>query len=358
MGCLSRSACLGHYLGPVPEFIGSMGEKSGAPGLQLLSAIRKDLGYSERSTPAGLKLARENLQPRVKEEDSITDVKNAVFDLGVMDSLCFLFIDQRVFIGMITKLCARAQSVDGMPFRTLACMEYTRWVFCKNSFQAMIGYLNLPTCLWVIRGGETMRDSVFKHDLCKLVIAKRGSAITYDCMRSTESGEERFEKFANNSGVIGGEHNDIKFLEQAKSTGSNLGLAPAYVMVLEPRSWFCFASVSAESAGLSFPRRPSQNHLHSTMIFQRASPNRGQLELEPRPGDFGKILNKSSVETGMTEKTPNTLHGRGMRQFCKYINFRLINLNPGLRNLIAKDYAFLNHKWEGLYTLGHWPMDF
>ncbi|GKF92863.1 hypothetical protein Tco_0279582, partial [Tanacetum coccineum] len=25
----------------------------------------------------------------------------------------------------------------------------------KNSFQAMIGYLNLPTCLWVIRGGET-----------------------------------------------------------------------------------------------------------------------------------------------------------------------------------------------------------
>ncbi|GJT11741.1 hypothetical protein Tco_0858783 [Tanacetum coccineum] len=39
----------------------------------------------------------------VKEEDSITDVENAVFDLGVMDSLCFLFIDQRVLIGMITK---------------------------------------------------------------------------------------------------------------------------------------------------------------------------------------------------------------------------------------------------------------
>ncbi|GJS24600.1 hypothetical protein Tco_0453232 [Tanacetum coccineum] len=41
---------------------------------------------------------------RVKEEESrIIDVENAVFDLGVMDSLCFLFIDQRVFIGMITK---------------------------------------------------------------------------------------------------------------------------------------------------------------------------------------------------------------------------------------------------------------
>ncbi|GKA05588.1 hypothetical protein Tco_0684708 [Tanacetum coccineum] len=60
--------------------------------------------YHEWSTSSGvLKLARENLQSRVKEEDSITDVENAVFDLGVMDSLCFLFVDQRVFIGMITK---------------------------------------------------------------------------------------------------------------------------------------------------------------------------------------------------------------------------------------------------------------
>ncbi|GJS81501.1 hypothetical protein Tco_0748042 [Tanacetum coccineum] len=121
-----------------------------------LCAIWKDLGYGEWSTPAYLRLARENLQSRVKEEDSITDVENAVFDLG-------------------------------------------------NSFQAMIGYLNLPSCLWVIRGGETMSDFVFKHDLCKLVIAKMGSAITYDCTRGTESGEERFEKFANNSGVVGGE---------------------------------------------------------------------------------------------------------------------------------------------------------
>ncbi|GJX72336.1 hypothetical protein Tco_0309507, partial [Tanacetum coccineum] len=42
-----------------------------------LCAIWKNLGYSEWSTPAGLKLARENLQSRVKEEDSITDVENA-----------------------------------------------------------------------------------------------------------------------------------------------------------------------------------------------------------------------------------------------------------------------------------------
>ncbi|GJR99163.1 hypothetical protein Tco_1540069 [Tanacetum coccineum] len=65
------------------------GERLEDPG-HLSCAIWKNLGYSEWSTPAGLKLARENLQSRVKEEDSITDVKNAVFDLGVMDSLCFL----------------------------------------------------------------------------------------------------------------------------------------------------------------------------------------------------------------------------------------------------------------------------
>ncbi|GJU94143.1 hypothetical protein Tco_1318899 [Tanacetum coccineum] len=68
-----------------------------------LCAIWKNLGYSEWSTPAGLKLAQENLQSRVKEEDSITDVENAIFDLGVMDSLCFLFVNQRIFIGMIAK---------------------------------------------------------------------------------------------------------------------------------------------------------------------------------------------------------------------------------------------------------------
>ncbi|GJY27823.1 hypothetical protein Tco_0403590 [Tanacetum coccineum] len=115
-------------------------------------------------------------------------------------------------------------------FRKPAYMEYTQWVFCKRCgkpikhhrayltkrygfrprffhriVQTTIGYLNLSTCLWMIRGGETMSDSVFKHDLCKLVIAKMGFAITYDCTRGTESGEERFKKFANNSGVIGGE---------------------------------------------------------------------------------------------------------------------------------------------------------
>ncbi|GJQ89036.1 hypothetical protein Tco_0000175 [Tanacetum coccineum] len=75
------------------------------PHLDLAScAIWKNLGYSEWSTPAGLKLARENLQSRVKEEDSITDVENAVLDLGVVNPLCLFFIDQRVLISFITEL--------------------------------------------------------------------------------------------------------------------------------------------------------------------------------------------------------------------------------------------------------------
>ncbi|GKB93544.1 hypothetical protein Tco_0979681 [Tanacetum coccineum] len=102
MGCLPRSACLRSLCLTRHLNLLAHGECLEIWDYQLC-AIWKNLGYSEWSTPAGLKLARENLQSRVKEEDSITDVENAVFDLGVMDSLCFLFIDQRVFIGMITK---------------------------------------------------------------------------------------------------------------------------------------------------------------------------------------------------------------------------------------------------------------
>ncbi|GJT50762.1 hypothetical protein Tco_0976919 [Tanacetum coccineum] len=74
-------------LDPSPQFIGPWGT-SGDLGQP--RAIWKNLGYSEWSTPAGLKLARENLQSRVKEEDSITDVENAkLFESWIMDSLVY-----------------------------------------------------------------------------------------------------------------------------------------------------------------------------------------------------------------------------------------------------------------------------
>nr|GEX29795.1 hypothetical protein [Tanacetum cinerariifolium] len=69
----------------------------------LASAIREHMSDSKWSRPSGLELARENLQYRVKEEDLSIDVKNTVFDLGVMKPLSFLLVDERVFIGLITK---------------------------------------------------------------------------------------------------------------------------------------------------------------------------------------------------------------------------------------------------------------
>ncbi|GKA11173.1 hypothetical protein Tco_0690606 [Tanacetum coccineum] len=49
--------------------------------------------------------------------DSSQCLNNYVFDLGVMEPLCFGYVDQRVLIGMITKpsrLCVIARSEDGM----------------------------------------------------------------------------------------------------------------------------------------------------------------------------------------------------------------------------------------------------
>ncbi|GKF91641.1 hypothetical protein Tco_0275342 [Tanacetum coccineum] len=61
-------------LDPSPNLL-VHGGTSGDPGLPIVVC------YSEWFTPAGLKPARENLQSRVKEEDSITDVENAILDL-------------------------------------------------------------------------------------------------------------------------------------------------------------------------------------------------------------------------------------------------------------------------------------
>ncbi|GJX98160.1 hypothetical protein Tco_0355179 [Tanacetum coccineum] len=177
--------------------------------------IWKNLGHSEWSTLAGLKLARENLQSRVKEEDSITDVENAVFDLGVMDSLCFLLMTCLSIYKLVRSapdgcFVSRMEGLKSViQFVRPRGMIFAHGPF-KNSFQTTIGYLNLPTCLWVVCGGETMSDSVFKHDLCKLVIAKMGSAITYDCTRGTKSGEESFKKFA----TIGHQLVEERFLLQ------------------------------------------------------------------------------------------------------------------------------------------------
>ncbi|GKG48490.1 hypothetical protein Tco_0510375, partial [Tanacetum coccineum] len=52
----------------------------------------------EWSRPTGFQFARENLQSRIEEENTVTNVENAVFDLSIVYPLGFLFIDQRVFV--------------------------------------------------------------------------------------------------------------------------------------------------------------------------------------------------------------------------------------------------------------------
>ncbi|GJW52456.1 hypothetical protein Tco_0093807 [Tanacetum coccineum] len=57
----------------------------------------------------------------------------------------------------------------------------------------------------MIRDRKTVSNSILKHDLCKLVIAKMSTAITNDSTRSPKSGEERFQEFYDNSGIVCGE---------------------------------------------------------------------------------------------------------------------------------------------------------
>nr|GFC81525.1 hypothetical protein [Tanacetum cinerariifolium] len=67
-------------------------------------------------------------------------------------------------------------------------------------------------------------------------------------------------------------------------------------------------------------------------------------KMSHRSRDFGEILNESPVKTGVTEKTLDTLYGRGMRQFSNDTNFGSIDLNPVFGNFIAEDNALFDHK--------------
>nr|GEX05264.1 ribonuclease H-like domain-containing protein [Tanacetum cinerariifolium] len=57
----------------------------------------------------------------------------------------------------------------------------------------------------MIRGSQTVSDTVLKHDLYELVIAEVRTAITNGGTGGSKPSKERFQEFANNSSVIGGE---------------------------------------------------------------------------------------------------------------------------------------------------------
>ncbi|GJZ28421.1 putative ribonuclease H-like domain-containing protein [Tanacetum coccineum] len=57
----------------------------------------------------------------------------------------------------------------------------------------------------MIRSRKPVSNSILKHDLCKLVIAKVSIAITNNSTRSSKSGKERFQEFYDNLGIVSGE---------------------------------------------------------------------------------------------------------------------------------------------------------
>ncbi|GJV36437.1 hypothetical protein Tco_1408914 [Tanacetum coccineum] len=87
-------------------------------------------------------------------------------------------------------------------------------------------------------------------------------------------------------------------------------------------------------------------------------------EVGHRLGDFGKILNKSSVESGVTEKTTNTLHGSRMRLVSSHLWSILLNGKAKRRKNTENEETsmrlpgFLNHMWKDCkhYTFGSCPV--
>ncbi|GJY24134.1 hypothetical protein Tco_0397792 [Tanacetum coccineum] len=106
---------------PSPEFIGHWG-------------MCRDLGLPNVW----------NAPPKVKEEDSITDVKNAVLDFRVVNpSLSIPVIEQKSSHKLHSSRSTLVHSVEltlwsatiyknGGLFPKPAYMEYTQWVFCKR----------------------------------------------------------------------------------------------------------------------------------------------------------------------------------------------------------------------------------
>nr|GEX19941.1 hypothetical protein [Tanacetum cinerariifolium] len=94
-----------------------------------------NLRNSKRARPAGFEFDEENLQSGVKEEDSVTNVENTVLDFRVIKPLCFLRVNERVFVGLITDFI---EFIDlNFPegdklFHKPAYMEYIQLEFCKR----------------------------------------------------------------------------------------------------------------------------------------------------------------------------------------------------------------------------------
>src|SRR3954469_7333374 len=57
-----------------------------------------------------------------------------------------------------------------------------------------------------------------------------------------------------------------------------------------------------------------------------------------------KVLDKSSIQTSMTEKTTNTFDVPWVGHPFNSFNIRLVDFNSPLGNLVTKNYSFVNHE--------------
>nr|GEU95805.1 copia protein [Tanacetum cinerariifolium] len=137
MGYLPRSAYLGSLsLTQFPEFNGPW-ECLEIRDYQLWIGI--NLRNGERARTTGFEFAKENHQSGVKEEDSVTDVKNTVLDFLVMKPLS-IFRSKFACL-RASRPCAPTQQEDDKLFRKPAYMEYIQSEFCKR-FGGDMGFSN------------------------------------------------------------------------------------------------------------------------------------------------------------------------------------------------------------------------
>src|SRR3990170_6095213 len=75
--------------------------------------------------------------------------------------------------------------------------------------------------------------------------------------------------------------------------------------------------------------------------------NKGNILLQKickRPRNFREVLNKSPIETSMTEKTTNTFNVTRTWHLlnCVYLSF--VHFNTTFKNFMTQDNAFIDHK--------------
>jgi hypothetical protein len=96
----------------------------------------------------------------------------------------------------------------------------------QNVLDLLIGNFNLSAHLWVIQGGNFMRDEILLHQLLKNLVAKMLTSITYNCSRHTETSKDNvFQKLDHNSVVIGLARNRLYLLGHIVHSNQDVEIA-------------------------------------------------------------------------------------------------------------------------------------